>query len=668
MPQRISNPNGGHVPGAPAPVDPVGTGDPIMDAIQGNEIQVWGLENAPPPKATLKTCNDGGIEALFEASDEVARGEVSTEPAVFSAGAQFAHEESFSQPSTIRELDTEEVGPEEAGKQKLKQMDEELRQKSLEPFEGPGFYIPINSLHSVMTRDAIRIVLPYIAKNVRPDSLFDQLAQDIYGRKEENQRTAKSYRKILAVLVLIGKADTIVDFVRAGVTDAQLPLKKLGYVRPFQLAISDSEEPLRLFRKWEHRDIEEFESKQWETLAPFFSTEAKGKDRVRYKLSWRHPLPFKIIPDGTDISAGRSRTTSGGTSGSEASSPDSMQGGHGKVWKVEIHEAHHSLQSYRVRHLLLSFSNQHCSADQIQGNEENPQLAIKRLLVADKEDFKNEVDILTRLNKCNDPHLVKLLLTMEISGRFGKDSNFFLIFPLADGNLRQFWQRNFPHQQGTNTATYPRWVANQFHGLARALCKLHDLHEREVVSLNEEEDDKKSSAGDPFYGIHGDIKPENLLWYKEWVGPGGAHALGNENATEVNPGTPDSKDPFGVLQLADFGISRLHHTETRSNTNMRRSTKTYAPPEVEWAIGDCSRSFDIWGLGCVFLEFVCWLVQSGPEKTNPVDIFHDARYLEKDGRKTNTSLEGTIQDTFYHVVRKKHTTTFEVNPAVEKVR
>jgi hypothetical protein len=330
---------------------------PVIDAIRGNEIQVWG-EDGAPPRGTLKTCNDGGAELLFEASDEVARGEVSTEPAVFFAGSQFVHEDSFSRPSTIQEIDIDD-DPEVAARRKLIEMDEELRVKSIMPFDGPGFYIPIDSLHSVMTRDAIRTLLPFIARQVqvandfRPGSPFDQLAQDIYGRLEKEQGkeqgTAKSYRKILAILILIGKADTIFDFVRGGITDAHLPLQKLGDSRTFRLGLFGSTEQIRLFRKWDYRHIEEFENKQWETLAPFFSRTTKEHNLVRhYELSWRRPLPFEIIPNSTDIGGGEKRATSGGTTGSD-SSLDSMKGGHGKVWKVWIHPKHHNLQSYRVR-------------------------------------------------------------------------------------------------------------------------------------------------------------------------------------------------------------------------------------------------------------------------------------------------------------------------------
>jgi len=610
-------------------------GDPSVDAIRGNEI--WDVEGGPGT-SSVRTCNDGGTELLFQTVNEADQGVATSASTTSFAGAQFDLYESVSRPSTIKESDTED-DPEADAERKLRDMDERLRQSSLVPFEVPGYYVPIDHLRAIVTRDAIRTVLPHIAKGVIPDQ-FDRLAQDIYGRLEKDQRLPRSFRKILAILILIGKANSIVDFVKADITDAKLPLEKLGKSRTFQLRVSDQEEAIPFFQDWEHRDIENFENKQWETLAPYFSRGIEEDDWVRrYELSSRRPLPFKIIQEPGFMSSGSNKapisSATGNSSSSELSeSIDSMKGAHGKVWKVTIHAAHHNLPSYR-------------------GNEDNPSFAIKRLLAADRAEFKNEVGILTSLNRCMDRHLVKLLLTMEILGDPGKESNFFLIFPLADSNLRQFWHHKFPHPEGTSSATYARWVALQCHGLARALYKLHNLPERGVHNPQENGDDKKTSSAEPFYGIHGDIKPENLLWYKDWVGPSHSQA------------PPDNQDlgPLGVLQLADFGISRLHHTNTRSNANMRRATKTYAPPEVEWGGYGCSRSFDIWSLGCVFLEFICWLVQGGSSPKNPVDAFHEARYLQQD----NKSLEGTIQDTFYHVVKGKNTTTFEVNPAVKEL-
>jgi len=253
---------------------------------------------------------------------------------------------------------------------------------------------------------------------------------------------------------------------------------------------------------------------------------------------------------------------------------------------------------------------------------------------------------------------------MEINDCPGTyNSIYFLIFPLADGNLRQFWQRHLPQAGDSDgkTTAYAPWVAKQLYGLTWALCKLHYLNRKEAhwPKATEADDENKRTTGGPWYGIHGDIKPENLLWYAEWVGP-----RDNKECPGIIP--PHESAPLGVLQLADFGISTLHQTATRSDVELSRATKTYAPPEIEWGKGQCSRSFDIWSLGCVFLEFLCWLVQGGCGETNPVDDFHQARRMNGE----NQSLIGLERDTFYHSIanEKGEGITYEVNPEVIKAR
>lgn len=341
--------------------------NPPLDAIRGNPI--WGVDGVPG-SGTLKTCDDGGNALQFQ-SDTASRSDVSSEPMAFGQlGAQFENEVPFNPPATIEELDPED-DPETAAKKKLAKMDDELRKRSLKPFKGPQFYVPIDALHSVISRDAIRTILPAIAKGVQPPALYDLLAQDIFGRilgseASEKPKPAKSFRKILAILIFIGKAESILDFVKADIDDNKLPLQKLGDNRLFQLAWLEKdpheESPsqkgnprsILLFASWERRDVEEFETNQWGTLAPFFSRGKKEDSWVhRYELSWQHPLPFEIIPSGKDnISTsgkGTTSTGSGPTTGSGASG-DSMDGGNSKLWKVKIHRAHHDLKSYTVRY------------------------------------------------------------------------------------------------------------------------------------------------------------------------------------------------------------------------------------------------------------------------------------------------------------------------------
>lgn len=94
------------------------------------------------------------------------------------------------------------------------------------------------------------------------------------------------------------------------------------------------------------------------------------------------------------------------------------------------------------------------------------------------------------------------------------------------------------------------------------------------------------------FGRHGDIKPENILWFPdlETSGPNG----------------------FGTLKIADFGI--VEFSTQRAVDRRRRgfvaNSPSYRAPENDLPHDDgitrVSSSYDIWALGCVFLEFVTW--------------------------------------------------------------
>jgi len=94
---------------------------------------------------------------------------------------------------------------------------------------------------------------------------------------------------------------------------------------------------------------------------------------------------------------------------------------------------------------------------------------------------------------------------------------------------------------------------------------------------------------------HGDLKPGNILCAQE----------GGET----------------VLKMADFGVSRIHHAQTTYRKQVTSSvllTPSYQGPEVEFEGLDekdprpRSRKYDIWSLGCVYLEFAIWLLH-GPK-------------------------------------------------------
>jgi serine/threonine protein kinase len=121
------------------------------------------------------------------------------------------------------------------------------------------------------------------------------------------------------------------------------------------------------------------------------------------------------------------------------------------------------------------------------------------------------------------------------------------------------------------------------------------------------------------YGRHGDIKPENILWFDK-----------------VDKKFDDCQQ--GFLVIADFGLTDLHRRGTRSDIPalLISGTPTYEPPELQLN-GTISRAYDIWSLGCTFLEFITWLVCGW----DVLDQFPEARKMP--------TLRNLREDTFFHI-------------------
>lgn len=170
------------------------------------------------------------------------------------------------------------------------------------------------------------------------------------------------------------------------------------------------------------------------------------------------------------------------------------------------------------------------------------------------------------------PHTVKLLATFCHGGTYS------LLFQWAECDLLEYWDR--PPGGHEKNAALVRWVCAQCLGLTGALDWIHNPSGDVLDAENKE-----------LFGRHGDIKAENILFYKA---------------------SPDATDPLalGELVITDFGLSSLNHKNTCTNiaNGDILHTTAYAPPESVLPGQFISRAIDIWALGCVYLEFVTWLI------------------------------------------------------------
>ncbi len=154
------------------------------------------------------------------------------------------------------------------------------------------------------------------------------------------------------------------------------------------------------------------------------------------------------------------------------------------------------------------------------------------------------------------------------------------------------------------------WLLEQIRGLADALRLIHDLSSQPVNSggSNLPPPAKNTRRS----GWHHDIKPENILCF----------ALRHHR--------------YSSLRIADFGSSKIQTYRSGSiHTQSPNGTKDYEPPEAI-SMGKTSRRYDVWSLGCVFLEILVWAL----EGFQAVKLFKEKR----NARRCPSSLMDIVID------------------------
>jgi len=268
--------------------------------------------------------------------------------------------------------------------------------------------------------------------------------------------------------------------------------------------------------------------------------------------------------------------------------------------------------------------------------KKNYRVAVKVLKISKmtRAEMKHEIDILETVSdkkRFGSDHIVRAIGSVEQSGQPS------ILFPWAErGNLQHFW-RDESEKIKPGSAQFPELlvsVLEQLAGLAGAVAEMHNANIR-----------------------HGDIKPSNILCFEER--------------------TKEARSCMQVrMVLTDVGTAKDHLSSTthrrRQNmiTGVNMSTTRYAAPELQEVLntdessGVISRKFDVWSLGCVYMEFLVWLLygQEGQvqfmeesdtffagsgaavDKTVSTDVNKWIHHMdEKDGRcPANTALGALI--------------------------
>jgi serine/threonine protein kinase len=162
------------------------------------------------------------------------------------------------------------------------------------------------------------------------------------------------------------------------------------------------------------------------------------------------------------------------------------------------------------------------------------------------------------------------------------------------------------------------------------------LQTRHSRNQHSKEQKAKGPAG-KLFGRHGDIKPENILWFQS-----------------------RNSDQKGILKITDFGLTEFSHSHSNfyKPKSKMAMTPSYRAPEGDLE-GGAGPSSDIWSLGCIFLEFITWLVGGW----GLLFEFYESRV------DFDPMFFDTQTDIFFEIVKSTNgNTAAMVKPAVTKVK
>ncbi|CZR57585.1 uncharacterized protein PAC_07474 [Phialocephala subalpina] len=151
---------------------------------------------------------------------------------------------------------------------------------------------------------------------------------------------------------------------------------------------------------------------------------------------------------------------------------------------------------------------------------------------------------------------------VKLLATYKYNGKYHLMFPFAPENHRMYWERRPSPAFDKETMV---WSLRQMTGLAEGLWRIH------------------------IYEVTRALNSDNML----------------------------KNVPRGR-----FGLGHFHGAESRSNVDPDSvfSSPTYEPPECKLRL-PVSRAYNIWSLGCLYFEFITWLLKGSLE----IDTFSDYR-------------------------------------------
>ncbi|KAG9496374.1 hypothetical protein J7337_012962 [Fusarium musae] len=356
-------------------------------------------------------------------------------------------------------------------------------------------------------------------------------------------------RRIFAIWISIGfryKLYEVMElFMNNKACDAGLPFTEKELSKITVESLQDDEDYC------EAVDVTNFLLRQWEFCAPVFSAEKENHD-----VDEKAILPF-----------------------TEKHSTTAREGAFGEVMKYAIHKSHIHTEKLNITDIY-----------DLNKMPRPKYVAVKRIKLEAREDkeinitgWEKEVRALWKMREFNQEHIVKFITAFR-----RKDEHYLILEWANGGNLRNLWE-SFRRELS------PELIKDAFGQLLGLSEALSQVHQPELK-------DKWPNR----HFRHGDLKPENILWFR------------------------DSNDPrkIGTLKIGDWGLAKQHQDLTQVRTKKTSTgfgTRLYEPPEEVTVKNNNllvpdpkdpngktarkrSRLYDVWAMGCIWFEFLVWLM------------------------------------------------------------
>ncbi|KAF4580880.1 kinase-like protein [Ophiocordyceps camponoti-floridani] len=439
-------------------------------------------------------------------------------------------------------------------------MDLRSQLRLTDEWNGDNFFYPVGALRSICRQEPIRIELAAVFPDWAPDKVNARAEQVC----SDGMDGPDSMTRLFVILILIRRLQHLESFIAEGIKDCHLPLSFGRQGR--ELTYGPQDATVESCGGWEMGSISDFHFVQKKVLAPCFQRCTAGK--VTSQL-----INPEVFMPWTEKEALK----------------ENDNGNYSRVYAVKIHENHHqfvrhdfpnALTPFLERFPLLTMDYVCCQMGE--GGQRRDRFALKVLKSRHKRRYLNELEC---LNRCAERDNL-----VELYGAYERGDKYSFLFPWADGgSLRTLWTwepRDWSRSKPLINSV--RWIAYQCYRMAseQGLGSIHDRRE----SFDEKQ-----------FGIHGDIKPENILLF-------------TDQETRHGP---------GVLKISDMGFTGFYTVRSRSRLSpLGPCSPTYRAPEHDIKNRFLSRKSDIWGLGCVFSEFLSWFIL-GP---NGVKNYNWKRY------------------------------------------